>query len=705
MSDTRKQTGDLVLEQTDRRTQEPTLYKVLLLNDDYTTMEFVVHVLESIFDKSPAEAYRVMMQVHTATAAGLCRRLHLGGRRDQGRRGARAGGRSRAYPLRAAIEEGGPDVQRVSKWCSTWPIREAVSRRHAHLTLEHLLYALAHDPDGEEILAALRRRPRRLRARARRLPRADAIEQLPRGPGAEPEQTLAFRRVLQTAVLHVQSAGKSEAEVGDVLAAILQEPRSHAATLLEGAGRHAGSTCSNYISHGIAQGRPRRAGGRRRGRRPAGEGEEDARHAAAIRSTAYAVNLTDRARQRQARPADRPRRRRSSATLEVLCRRRKNNPVFVGDAGVGKTALVEGLAQRLARRRRARRSCKGAEIFALDTGRAARRHPLPRRLRGALQGRASPRWRSGAQADPVHRRDPHDGRRRRHHRRHDGPRQPAQAGADRPASCADRLDDLRGVQALRAGPRAGAAAPEDRRRRAVGRGDACRSSRGCGRRYEEHHGVQLHRRGARGRRASWRARHLRDHRLPDKAIDVHRRGRRAAACAAWHAPTRRRSRATVDVAEIERVVARMARIPETQAVVVRQGAAAHARGVAQARRLRPGRGGRAGRAADQARRAPASASRTSPAGCFLFTGPDRRRQDRARQAARRAPGHRVPPLRHERVHGEARGLAADRRALRATSASTRAACWSTRCASTPTACCCSTRSRRPTRTSSTSCCR
>ena len=71
MSDTRKQSGDLVLEQTDQQTQDPTRYKVLLLNDDYTTMDFVVEILESIFHKSPAESFRIMIQVHTQ-GRGLC---------------------------------------------------------------------------------------------------------------------------------------------------------------------------------------------------------------------------------------------------------------------------------------------------------------------------------------------------------------------------------------------------------------------------------------------------------------------------------------------------------------------------------------------------------------------------------------------------------------------------------------------------------
>src|SRR6185436_9718744 len=96
--------------------------------------------------------------------------------------------------------------------------REAVSRRHMYLTLEHLLYALAHDPDGERILAAcgadLSRLRRDLDAYLK-----DSIEQLPKGKTQDPEQTAAFRRALQAAVLHVQSSQRDAAEAGDILAA------------------------------------------------------------------------------------------------------------------------------------------------------------------------------------------------------------------------------------------------------------------------------------------------------------------------------------------------------------------------------------------------------------------------------------------------------------------------------------------------------
>ena len=129
--------------------------------------------------------------------------------------------------------------------------REATSRRHTHLTLEHLLYVLAHDTEAERILAACGADLPRLRSELDRFLQQN-IEQFPRGAQKEPEQTLAFRRALQTAVLHVQSAGKSEVQAGDLLAALLQQNRSYAAQLLEGQGVTRLDVL-NYISHGIAK--------------------------------------------------------------------------------------------------------------------------------------------------------------------------------------------------------------------------------------------------------------------------------------------------------------------------------------------------------------------------------------------------------------------------------------------------------------------
>ena len=103
-------------------------------------------------------------------------------------------------------------------------LREALQRRHGHLTLEHLLYAVANHPAGEEILRACAVDLDRLRAELSKF-LDESVERLPRGKDQEPTQTLAFRRVLQTAVLHVQSAGREEAHVGDVLAAMQQLAR------------------------------------------------------------------------------------------------------------------------------------------------------------------------------------------------------------------------------------------------------------------------------------------------------------------------------------------------------------------------------------------------------------------------------------------------------------------------------------------------
>ena len=240
--------------------------------------------------------------------------------------------------------------------------REAVARRHVYLTLEHLLYVLAHDPDGERILAAC---GADLPAMRRELGEYldESIEKQPRGSDAQPEQTVAFRRVLQAAILHVQSAQRDEANAGDILAAILQQPKSHAAQLLT---RHGITRLDvlNYISHGITKAPPTSSA-----REPAPasvEGGEAAPQPPDEALKAFCVNLTDRARHGQLDPligrADELQR-----TIEVLCRRRKNNPVFVGDPGVGKTAMAEGLASRLLHDA-VQGALKDAEVFSLDTG-------------------------------------------------------------------------------------------------------------------------------------------------------------------------------------------------------------------------------------------------------------------------------------------------------------------------------------------------
>jgi ATP-dependent Clp protease ATP-binding subunit ClpA len=243
--------------------------------------------------------------------------------------------------------------------------REATSRRHTHLTLEHLLYALAHDPDGERILGACGADLPQLRRDLDKYLN-DSIEQYSRGQQKEPEQTLAFRRVLQTAVLHVQSAGRQEVQSGDVLAATLQQNRSYAAQLLAAQGVTRLDVLE-YITHGVTKVPPSStssSGGDESEEADAGIGE---RGPATSKDPlgAYASNLTARARAGELDPLI-GREHELQRTMEILCRRRKNNPVFVGDAGVGKTAMAEGLAARLLGDD-VPDLLEGAEVFSLDT--------------------------------------------------------------------------------------------------------------------------------------------------------------------------------------------------------------------------------------------------------------------------------------------------------------------------------------------------
>jgi ATP-dependent Clp protease ATP-binding subunit ClpA len=241
--------------------------------------------------------------------------------------------------------------------------REAVSRRHTTLTLEHLLYVLTHDLEGERILAACGTDLPRLRRELDAF-LSGSVEQYPRGMEKEPEQTRAFRRVLQTAVLHVQSAGKSEVNAGDIVAAVLQQTNSYACQLLDAQGVTRLDVL-NFISHGISKVPAAPTPGDETRRRPPAPGAGDAQQAPRDPLSTYAVNLTERAKAGVLDPLI-GRTVELQRTLEILCRRRKNNPVFVGDAGVGKTALAEGLALRLLDED-VPAILRGAEIFSLDT--------------------------------------------------------------------------------------------------------------------------------------------------------------------------------------------------------------------------------------------------------------------------------------------------------------------------------------------------
>jgi ATP-dependent Clp protease ATP-binding subunit ClpA len=520
--------------------------------------------------------------------------------------------------------------------------REAVSRRHAYLTLEHLLYALAHDREGERILAGCGADLPKLR-KALDEYLEESIEHLKRGQEREPEQTAAFRRVLQTAVLHVQSAQRQEVQAGDILAAILQQPKCLAARLLEDQGISRLDVLE-FISHGISKVPSSDDAATDGSEAPAGVGEEGA-PSSRDPLAAYAVSLTDRAARGLLDPLI-GRVAELQRTIEVLCRRRKNNPVFVGDAGVGKTAMAEGLALLLLTDQ-APEALKDAEVFSLDTGALLAgtrfRGDFEERFKAVIKALAS-KPRAILFIDEIH--------------------STVGAGATTGGTMdlATLIKPILTAGELRV---IGSTTFEEfkhiEKDRALARRlqkiaidepsieETIKILNGLRGRYETHHGVN-YTEAAIEAAAKLAARHLRDYKLPDSAIDIideagavarlrpARVGETGASTVsgaggtsapgsephavgpASDAPRQTPPAILVDAPDIEAVVARMARIPARQAtssdrerlkaleeslerVVFGQTDAVHL--VAQSiKRSRAGLG-----------------QPDRPSGCFLFTGP------------------------------------------------------------------------------------
>jgi ATP-dependent Clp protease ATP-binding subunit ClpA len=431
--------------------------------------------------------------------------------------------------------------------------REAMVRRHADLTVEHLLFATAHDPEGEDVLEAAGADVPRLRREL-----ADFLEQtiqkLPPGSRRPPQQTLAFRRVLQTAVVHVQSAGKDEAGVGDMLAALMREARSHAVELL---GSHGVTRLDvlNFISHGVRKSPPPERPGEGEGEgAPAGEGEEEGRPSRDPLA-AYATNLTERARDGKLDPVI-GRVREMRRALEVLCRRRKNNPVFVGEPGVGKTAIVEGLAQKLLEEG-SPEALKGAEVFTLDTGallagtryrgdfeerfkaviQALKKRPLPVLFIDEMHTMVGAGATTGGTMDLANL------------------IKPILTEGEIRLMGSTTFEEFKHIEKDRALARRVQRIDVDE----PNEGDTVLILQGLRPRYEKHHQV-TYTDGALDVAARLARRHLRDARLPDSAIDVIDE-----AGAALRLNPPEDGRRVIDAPEVERVVSRMARIPETQA--------------------------------------------------------------------------------------------------------------------------------------------
>jgi len=242
-------------------------------------------------------------------------------------------------------------------------LSEAKRRRHEFVCIEHLLFALLQDKDAGAAIVHCGGDIARLKKALEEFFDTH-MERLPAGMEREPQQTLGFHRVLQRTVLHAQSAEKKEIHGGDLLAAIFREPDSYAAYLLEEQGITRLDVI-NYISHGISKISTGEDWSVSREERGETDEEEKARPVASPLE-AFTVNLVEKARNGNIDPLI-GRDDEVQRTIHILCRRRKNNPIYVGDPGVGKTAIAEGLALRIYQGQ-VPDVLKDAVIYALDMG-------------------------------------------------------------------------------------------------------------------------------------------------------------------------------------------------------------------------------------------------------------------------------------------------------------------------------------------------
>ncbi|NDV23429.1 ATP-dependent Clp protease ATP-binding subunit ClpA [Desulfovibrio sp. JC022] len=252
----------------------------------------------------------------------------------------------------------------------TSAVNEVRLRNHEFLTLEHLLYAIIQEEVGADVIAGCGAELPKLRSQLERF-FDENLEPLPTGVDTEVVQTLGVRRVLQRAIWQKKAAGKDSVEVGDVVAAMFEEEDSYAVYFLK---THDISRLDilEYISHSMSEGdwsegldispNPQHGGsGPSPDGKPSG-GKDDKKSPL----EEFTTNLTQRARDGKIDPLI-GRDNEVERTLQVLSRRRKNNPIFVGDPGVGKTAMAEGLALAIAKGN-IPASFEDTDVFALDMG-------------------------------------------------------------------------------------------------------------------------------------------------------------------------------------------------------------------------------------------------------------------------------------------------------------------------------------------------
>ncbi|MBU4184721.1 MAG: AAA family ATPase, partial [Proteobacteria bacterium] len=229
----------------------------------------------------------------------------------------------------------------ISKELSTtlgFAVREAKKRRHEYVCIEHLLYAILYNNSGKEIIESCGGSVENLNNVLEDF-LSKNLETIPEGDEYVLQQTVGFQRVIQRAVNHARSAEKSEVSVSDMLASMFQEKDSYAVYFLnrEGVVRF---DVLNYISHDITNFPFRDRGG------GLAKTEKEEKKKSSDFLEVFTIDLVKRASEGKIDPLI-GRKLELERTIQVLCRRNKNNPVYVGDPGVGKTAMAEGLANKI----------------------------------------------------------------------------------------------------------------------------------------------------------------------------------------------------------------------------------------------------------------------------------------------------------------------------------------------------------------------
>ena len=242
------------------------------------------------------------------------------------------------------------------EFCLNDAFQGARDQRHEFITVEHLLLALTDVPKVIEILRSCGCDLERLRRDLAKF----IDEQTPRldeESDQEVQPTLGFQRVLQRAVFHVQSSGKKEVTAANVLVAIFSEKQSHALYLLSSQDV-ARLDIVNFISHGLSKiGESTNTSTEAQEAGSEGEGSPLQQFATTLNKLAVEGRIDPLI----------GRETEVERTIEILCRRRKNNPLYVGDAGVGKTALAEGLARKIVEEE-VPALLSDCTIYALDMG-------------------------------------------------------------------------------------------------------------------------------------------------------------------------------------------------------------------------------------------------------------------------------------------------------------------------------------------------